>query len=125
MHVNTRILMIMGLSASLFPFAVIATPAIGDALEAKVAIGDVDSTTAAGQARIEHRIDLAARKVCAPFEGRSVRQRQAWRTCVDQAAERARSTVEQRLAATRTAQRVASCESSAPSEIRTALDAVR
>jgi hypothetical protein len=38
MHVNTRILMIMGLSASLLQFAAIATPAVGGALEAKVAI---------------------------------------------------------------------------------------
>lgn len=55
------------LTAASLAIAAIATPALAgpaDVPTKEVSFGDLDLTTAAGQAALDRRIDVAARKVC-------------------------------------------------------------
>jgi UrcA family protein len=63
--------------------AVAAEP--GAALEITVNYGELDLAKDEGAARLYSRLRAAARKVCAPFDGRELQQRVAWRECFSQA----------------------------------------
>ena len=56
-----------------------------------VSYADLNLATEAGQRRLQRRIDHAARSVCAPLDGRSLKEAAAWRECVAQASTGARA----------------------------------
>lgn len=56
-----------------------------------VSFADLNLATSAGKQQLELRLQAAARSVCAPLDGRDLRQRAAWRECVAQALAGARA----------------------------------
>jgi UrcA family protein len=50
-----------------------------------VQYGDLNLSTPAGQRALQQRIQGAARQVCAPLDGQSLREQRGWRDCMAQA----------------------------------------
>jgi UrcA family protein len=57
--------------------------------QVKVGFSDLDLTRTQGAAALYGRIHVAAREVCAPLDGRSLREAFGFRTCVGEAVARA------------------------------------
>ena len=69
--------------------AVTAHAGWADELRANVRLADLDLTHAEGATVLYGRIRSAAKTVCAPFDGRSLFERQSFRSCVSDAVARA------------------------------------
>ena len=60
-----------------------------DALTASVKYSELDINSEQGAKQLYVRLRMASRRVCANFEGRELRERYAWKNCVNESLARA------------------------------------
>jgi UrcA family protein len=67
----------------------------GEPLTKVVSYGELNLNSESGARTLYGRLQMAARQVCAPFDGGTIRQRTNWRECFDQAIARSVKEVDQ------------------------------
>lgn len=125
MNTKTLILVLAAMGASLLSYVAGAAPPPNPAPQARVVLADLDLTSASGQVTLERRLAVAARRVCAPLEGRGVRLHHRWRACLDRAASRALQEVREKRVAANAVRHATGCSAPRQAEIRSALDGMR